>query len=273
MLLLTTAACPITEYDEEHSTTTLLRTARVMESLDNPVHLQYRCGRIMTALSALAGAASIWERLTKDVVGTTMSLMLQGRRGGLSGAALDFLYKKGVTLNAKQTNDVFADSSKLVSPDSSKLVSPTGTWPNADDGSRPLVIRTGDNVDISPDEHFVLTNVITLGMTLTRDEVTSLRDGFALMLRVSPVADVGSLEMTDDDQAALRQWTTVPHCLLALWAAVRMRQVGYDAEAVSLVCDPETAAALPREHPVGATVEFDAKHLVMSGIVRAYATH
>ena len=270
VLLLTIAACPIkpNPYDEEHNTTTLLRTARVMESLDNPVHMQYRCGRIMTALSALAGAAQHFgnrmARLTKDVVGTTMSLLLQGRRGGLSGAALDFLYKKGVTLNAKQTNDVFADSSKLVSP--------TGIWPNADDGSRPLVIRTGDNVDIKPDEHFVLTNVITLGMTLTRDEATSLRDGFATMPRVSPVADVGSLEMTDADQAALRQWTTVPHCLLALWAAVRMRQAGYDAEAGGRDCDPETAAALPQEHPVGTTVEFDAKHRVMSGIVRAYAT-
>ncbi len=103
----------------------------------------------------------------------------------------------------------------------------------------------------------MLTNVITLGTT---------------MPRVSPVADVGSLQIADDDQAALRQWTTVPHCLLALWAQVRMRQAGYDAEAGGRNCDPETAAALPQEHPVGATVEFDAKHRVMSGIVRAYAT-
>jgi hypothetical protein len=263
---MTLAAVPVLThvYDDEHNMSSVIRADRVLKSLNDPSDMRARCARLMAAIAAIVGAAQLHggtlTRLAPEEAFATMLLVLDGRRGGVSAATLDQLRLMGMTMGSKRTQQVMAYAAKLVRA--------TFVWEPSADGSRPMAAHTADNMDMKPDHHYILTNLVLLGMMMTAEEVRAFTEGFATLPDIDAGVDLGMMEKTPAEEAALEQCTTIPHCILALWAAVRLRRDGFDSaektEDVARDLDPEQL------HAAGALVAFDSQHRTLQGSIVSF---
>ena len=145
VLFLTMASVPAVtrSFDEARAGAPVVRSARVMRGTEDADTFERRCARLLTALSALTQAMQLGcgrlARLMPDMIFTTMELCLDGRRGGVSGDALNHMHKKGITKGAGPTRSIMHKTARLVRPEI--FFAPSV------DGCVPMTIHTGDNMD------------------------------------------------------------------------------------------------------------------------------
>ena len=116
------------------------------------------------------------------------------------------MHGRGITKGASPT--------RLIMDKAARLVCPETFFAPSDDGCVPMtIIHTGDNMDLKPNNHYILTAVMTVGSTLSAAHSPSKAGWFAAMSPVDTAAGLRGIQMTASDEAALDRWTTQPHTI------------------------------------------------------------
>ena len=88
---------------------------------------------------------------------------------------------------------------RLIMDKAARLVRPEIFFAPSDDGCVPMTIHTGDNMDLEPNNHYILTAVMTVGSTLSAAQSAAFKAGFAAMPPVDSAADLRGVQMTASD--------------------------------------------------------------------------
>ena len=180
------------------------------------------------------------------------------------------MHGRGITKGASPT--------RLIMDKAARLVCPETFFAPSDDGCVPMtIIHTGDNMDLKPNNHYILTAVMTVGSTLSAAHSPSKAGWFAAMPPVDTAAGLRGIQMTASDEAALDRWTTQPHtirhcAIRALRTAAVMRASGFDKrdDASDEIAAAAGPPVQPRRFADGVMVSILAEHRTMDGIVRGY---
>ena len=107
-----------------------------------------------------------------------------------------------------------AKAARQVIEKASKIVTAMTLFPASAEGSIPLAVHTGDNLDFSGDHHYLLTTLIMLGMTLSKTEAEQFASGFGDNLpKLDVKKDLDGINMTEKDLEMVDQWTTIVRAL------------------------------------------------------------